>query len=240
MSKRQQHFTNVCIVSSSYITSLSSSSTNADAYPTCMRLPSGCFVLDLPNNCSQVTWIEHSKYDEGAIHNLCCPLVSSCRGFGAQRWVPTYKGNIPMWPHAGIGSNGRKSFLTLAQCMMYNFCSGVCASSLCKWDKLCVESVHENVRVLARRSRIDPGEPPEYEDFLGRLINLCENASSRPHRQGSGYGSLDLHSINMLMSGIDSSTVALLPSGFAIQPDGHTSHGTTRNDNEGSNFNEIT
>ncbi|KAK3219555.1 hypothetical protein Dsin_013525 [Dipteronia sinensis] len=56
-------------------------------------------------------------------------------------------------------SGWRKSFLTLAQCMMYNFCSGACASSLCNWDRLCVESVYEDVRVLTRRSRIDPGEP---------------------------------------------------------------------------------
>ncbi|KAK1586932.1 hypothetical protein Q3G72_007672 [Acer saccharum] len=44
---------------------------NADAFRTCRRLPSGCVVQDLPNNCSQVTWIEHSEYDERVIHNIC-------------------------------------------------------------------------------------------------------------------------------------------------------------------------
>ncbi|KAK3220776.1 hypothetical protein Dsin_014746 [Dipteronia sinensis] len=53
------------------------------------------------------------------------------------------------------------------------------------------------------------------------------------------YTPLDLHSVNMVMDGADSSMVASLPSGFAIHPDGHTGHGTTRNDNEGSNFNET-
>ncbi|TXG70865.1 hypothetical protein EZV62_005800 [Acer yangbiense] len=85
----------------------------------CRRLPSGCIVQDLPNNCSQ----------------------------------------IPMWPRAGIGPDGRKSFLALAQRMMYNFCSGVCVSSLRKWDKLCVEGVPEDLRVLTHKSRNDPGEP---------------------------------------------------------------------------------
>ncbi|KAK3220775.1 hypothetical protein Dsin_014745 [Dipteronia sinensis] len=53
------------------------------------------------------------------------------------------------------------------------------------------------------------------------------------------YVPLDLQSINMLMSGADSSKLAVLPSGFSIHPDGHIGHGTASKDNEGSNFNET-
>lgn len=37
----------------------------------------------------QVTWVEHSEYDESAVHNLCRALLSSGIGFGAQRWIAT-------------------------------------------------------------------------------------------------------------------------------------------------------
>ncbi|KAK3219560.1 hypothetical protein Dsin_013530 [Dipteronia sinensis] len=107
------------------------------------------------------------KYDECAIHNLCCPLDGS--GLGAQRWVANLQRQCEcfaiLMSTATIaehpsGQDGRKSFLTLAQYIMHKFCFGVCASSLREWDKLCVENVYEDIRVLTRRSRIDPGEPP--------------------------------------------------------------------------------
>lgn len=43
--------------------------------------------------------------------------------------------------------------------MIDNFCAGVSASSVRKWDKLCVNNVSEDLRVMARKSVDDPGEP---------------------------------------------------------------------------------
>ena len=43
----------------------------------------------LINNQMQVTWVEHSEYDESAVHQLYRSILSSGRGFGAQRWVAT-------------------------------------------------------------------------------------------------------------------------------------------------------
>lgn len=37
----------------------------------------------------QVTWVEHTEYDESAVHQLYRPLISAGMGFGAQRWVAT-------------------------------------------------------------------------------------------------------------------------------------------------------
>ena len=37
----------------------------------------------------QVTWIEHSEYDESAVHYLYRSLLSSGLGFGALRWLAT-------------------------------------------------------------------------------------------------------------------------------------------------------
>ncbi|KAI9159605.1 hypothetical protein LWI28_000093 [Acer negundo] len=278
----------------------------------CRRLPSGCIVQDLPNHCSQVTWIEHSEYDESVIQYLCRPLVRSGWGFGAWRWFANLQrqceclsilmstAEIAEHP-SGIGPDGRKSFLKLAQRMMYNFSSGVCVSSLRKWDKLCVEGVPEDLRVLTRKSRNDPGEPTGIvlsaatsiwlPTTKQRLFDFLSNQRMRNHwdillmdRQMQGiahifkghdagncvsilrydggnpaddpiillqetqndvsgslvvYTPLDLHSVNMVMGGADSSMVVVLPSGFAIHPDGHTCHGPTSNYNEESNFNET-
>lgn len=44
--------------------------------------------------------------------------------------------------------------------MVDNFCSGICTSTLHKWDKLVVGNISEDVKVMARKSIDDPGEPP--------------------------------------------------------------------------------
>lgn len=50
--------------------------------------------------------------------------------------------------------------LKLAQRMTNNFCAGVCASTVHKWNKLNAGNVGEDVRVMTRKSVDDPGEPP--------------------------------------------------------------------------------
>lgn len=37
----------------------------------------------------QITWVEHSEYDESAVHHLYRSVLSSGVGFGAQRWIAT-------------------------------------------------------------------------------------------------------------------------------------------------------
>lgn len=61
---------------------------------------------------------------------------------------------------AAITAGGRRSMLKLAQRMTNSFCSGVCASSNNKWNKLHTDNVDENVQVMTRKSVDDPGEPP--------------------------------------------------------------------------------
>lgn len=59
-----------------------------------------------------------------------------------------------------ITASGRRSMLKLAQRMTDNFCAGVCASTVHKWNKLNADNVDEDVRVMTRKSVDDPGEPP--------------------------------------------------------------------------------
>lgn len=61
---------------------------------------------------------------------------------------------------AAITPAGRRSMLKLAQRMTDNFCAGVCASTVHKWNKLCAGNMDEDIRVMTRKSIDDPGEPP--------------------------------------------------------------------------------
>ncbi|KDP28682.1 hypothetical protein JCGZ_14453 [Jatropha curcas] len=143
----------------------------APTFINCRRLPSGCVVQDMPNGYSKVTWVEHAEYEESQIHQLYRPLISSGMGFGAQRWVATLQrqceclailmsSTVPSRDHTAITASGRRSMLKLAQRMTDNFCAGVCASTVHKWNKLNAGNVDEDVRVMTRKSVDDPGEPP--------------------------------------------------------------------------------
>ncbi|KAJ8565428.1 hypothetical protein K7X08_008004 [Anisodus acutangulus] len=143
----------------------------APTFPNCRRLPSGCVVQDMPNGYSKVTWVEHAEYEEGVNHHLYRQLISAGMGFGAQRWVVTLQrqceclailmsSTVSSRDHTAITPSGRRSMLKLAQRMTNNFCAGVCASTVHKWNKLCAGNVDEDVRVMTRKSVDDPGEPP--------------------------------------------------------------------------------
>ncbi|KDP22311.1 hypothetical protein JCGZ_26142 [Jatropha curcas] len=146
-------------------------SSDVNPFNVCRRLPSGCIMQDMPNGCCKVTWVEHSEYDESVVHQLYRTVLSSGGGFGAQRWVATLQRycecmailaspTISGEDQTGINLSGKKSMLKLAQRMVDNFCCGVSASSVRKWDKLLVGNVGENVRILTRKNVNDPGEPP--------------------------------------------------------------------------------
>ncbi|XP_068649700.1 homeobox-leucine zipper protein ANTHOCYANINLESS 2 [Aristolochia californica] len=265
-------------------------------YMYCRRLPSGCVVQDMPNGYSKVTWVEHAEYDESSVHHLYRPLLCSGMGFGAQRWVATLQrqceclailmsSTVPTrgdQTTAAITPSGRRSMLKLAQRMTDNFCAGVCASTVHKWNKICTGNVDEDVRVMTRKSVDDPGEPPgvvlsaatsvwlpvspqRLFDFLrderlrsewdilsnggpmqemahiakgqdqGNCVSLLR-ASALNANQSSMlilqetcidaagslvvYAPVDIPAMHVVMNGGDSACVALLPSGFAIVPDG--------------------
>ncbi|CAL5331545.1 hypothetical protein CsSME_00012671 [Camellia sinensis var. sinensis] len=271
-------------------------------FVSCRRLPSGCVVQDMPNGYSKVTWIEHAEYDERVIHHLYRPLISGGMGFGAQRWVATLQrqceclailmsSSVPSRDHTAITASGRRSMLKLAQRMTDNFCAGVCASTVHKWNKLSASNVDEDVRVMTRKSVDDPGEPPgivlsaatsvwlpvspqRLFDFLrderlrsewdilsngGPMQEMAHIAKGQDHgncvsllrasamnaNQSSMlilqetcidaagslvvYAPVDIPAMHVVMNGGDSAYVALLPSGFAIVPDGPESRGPVGN-----------
>ncbi|KAL9435043.1 hypothetical protein AB3S75_021329 [Citrus x aurantiifolia] len=274
----------------------------APAFVNCRRLPSGCVVQDMPNGYSKVTWVEHAEYDESQVHQLYKPLIISGMGFGAQRWVATLQRqceclailmstSVSARDHTAITAGGRRSMLKLAQRMTDNFCAGVCASTVHKWNKLNAGNVDEDVRVMTRKSVDDPGEPPgivlsaatsvwlpvspqRLFDFLrderlrsewdilsngGPMQEMAHIAKGQDHgncvsllrasainanqssmlilqetcTDAAGslvvYAPVDIPAMHVVMNGGDSAYVALLPSGFAIVPDGPDSRGLLAN-----------
>ncbi|KAE8704716.1 Homeobox-leucine zipper family protein [Hibiscus syriacus] len=176
-----------------------------------------------------ITWIEHSEYDESAVHHLLRSSLNAGVGFGAHR-----------------NNFGRtESMLKLAQRLTRMFCEGVCVSSGTKWEKVTIGVVDEDMRVMSRTNANDPGEP------FGVLLCAATSIGCRKHRKGcnavsllcggpmtsnenamlilqeswsdaSGalvlYAPVDVSSMRTVMNGGDSAYVALLPSGFAILP----------------------
>ncbi|OMO78653.1 hypothetical protein CCACVL1_14232 [Corchorus capsularis] len=298
----KQHAEGVWAVVDVSIESIRETSGAPPTYLNCRRLPSGCVVQDMPNGYSKVTWVEHAEYEESQVHQLYRPLLSSGMGFGAQRWVATLQrqceclailmsSSVPARDHTAITASGRRSMLKLAQRMTDNFCAGVCASTVHKWNKLNAGNVDEDVRVMTRKSVDDPGEPPgivlsaatsvwlpvspqRLFDFLrderlrsewdilsngGPMQEMAHIAKGQDHgncvsllrasamnaNQSSMlilqetcidaagslvvYAPVDIPAMHVVMNGGDSAYVALLPSGFAIVPDGPGSRGPTSN-----------
>lgn len=60
---------------------------------------------------------------------------------------------------SAMNQDGRRSMLKLAQRMTKNFCSGVCASSVHKWELLHLGNMGDDMRVMTRKNLDDPGEP---------------------------------------------------------------------------------
>ncbi|KAJ6940310.1 hypothetical protein NC651_006455 [Populus alba x Populus x berolinensis] len=294
----KQHAEGVWAVVDVSIDTIRETSGAPPTFVNCRRLPSGCVVQDMPNGYSKVTWVEHAEYDESQIHQLFRPLISSGMGFGSQRWIATLQrqceclaillsSNVPSRDHTAISTSGRRSMLKLAQRMTDNFCAGVCASTVHKWNKLNAGNVDEDVRVMTRKSVDDPGEPPgivlsaatsvwlpvspqRLFDFLrnerlrsewdilsngGPMQEMAHIAKGQDHgncvsllrasamnaNQSSMlilqetcidaagslvvYAPVDTPAMHVVMNGGDSAYVALLPSGFAIVPDGPGSRG---------------
>ncbi|CAN1181451.1 Homeobox-leucine zipper protein HDG1 [Linum perenne] len=154
--------------------SLDASQEGSSSYslPTSVRLPSGCIIEDIGNGVCEVTWLEHSEYDESLIHGMLRPVISSGLGFGARRWLTNLqrscecmnilksRGSWPKDPRSHILSFA-VNVMRLSHRMVKNFYSGVNGTGSQKWEKLAVGNVREDVKILTRKSTNKPGEPSE-------------------------------------------------------------------------------
>ncbi|CAL5184878.1 unnamed protein product [Lathyrus oleraceus] len=142
-----------------------------DSQFRCHRLPSGCFIRDMPNGYSKVTWIEHVEIeDKNPLHRLYRNVIYSGVAFGAERWLTTLQRMCERLACLMVSANstrdlsgvipspeGKRSMMKLAQRMVTNFCASISASASHRWTTL--SSANEiGVRVTVRKST-DPGQP---------------------------------------------------------------------------------
>ncbi|KAK8488923.1 hypothetical protein V6N12_055659 [Hibiscus sabdariffa] len=152
--------------------------------------------------------------------------------------------------------DGRKSMLKLAERMVISFCAGVSASTAHTWTTLSGTGA-DDVRVMTRKSVDDPGRPPGIVLSAAtsfwlpvspkRVFDFLRDDNSRNESANSSqsnmlilqesctdltasfviYAPVDIVAMNVVLNGGDPDYVALLPSGFAILPDGSTVTATT-------------
>lgn len=264
------------------------------------RRPSGCFIQELPNGYSKVTWIEHVEVDDKMVQNIYKPLVDSGLAYGAKRWVAilqrqcerlacSMSSNMPTGNLGVIMSvEGRKSMLNLAERMVTSFSTSIGDSTIHAWTSL-PSNGPEDIRVMTKKYNDEPGSGRPTGVVLStvtsfwlpvppkRLFDFLRNQNSRSqwdilssggivqemahiangHDPGNCvsllrvnspnigqsnmlilqesstditgsyviYAPVDMAAMNVVLNGGDSNCVALLPSGFAIVPDGSGPNG---------------
>lgn len=134
----------------------------------CHRLPSGCFIQDMPNGYSKVTWIEHLEIeDKNPVHRLYRNAIYSGAAFGAERWLTTLQRMCERLACSMVSATrdlggaipspeGKSSMMKLAQRMVTNFCASISASASHRWTTL--SALNEGVRVTVRKST-ELGQP---------------------------------------------------------------------------------
>ncbi|XP_058773445.1 homeobox-leucine zipper protein ROC6-like [Vicia villosa] len=147
---------------------INANSANGNPFMSCKRLPSGCILQDMNGFCN-VTWVDHSQYDESVVHQNFRPLVNSGTAFGAHRWLATLQrqcellaivmSSLPTEDATGMSPAGKGSMLKLAQKMSDYFLSGICPSSACKWDLLHIGNMGSgDMKIMSRKHMDGPGE----------------------------------------------------------------------------------
>ncbi|WJX71419.1 hypothetical protein P8452_55415 [Trifolium repens] len=275
-------------------TDLGRNGPNGIPYMSCKKLPSGCILRDMDGLC-KITWVDHSQYDESAVHQTYRTMVSSGLAFGAHRWVATLQRHCeslailmvaaPSDDPTVISPSGKKSMSKLAQRMTNYLWSGISPSSACKWDIIPNNNMGSiEVRIMSRKIPDASGEnlsivlsaatsvwmPVSRQrvfdllrdarlrgewDLLssggtmqevvhiatgghGNSVSIISSDNVANGNEGlylqdswtdsSGsmvvYSPINMQSLNLVMSGGDSSFVSLLPSGFSILPDGYSSN----------------
>ncbi|KAL0441519.1 UNVERIFIED_CONTAM: Homeobox-leucine zipper protein GLABRA 2 [Sesamum radiatum] len=156
--------------------------------------------------------------------------------------------NVPTKDSNGVATlAGRKSILKLAQRMTWSFCRALGASSNNSWNKITSKTVDE-IRVASRKNLNDPGEPlvgyhvqRKQITSIAKLAKgqdrgntvsalamttdehkmwLLQDSSTNAYESMVVYGPVDINGMQSVMTGCDSSNIAVLPSGFSILPDG--------------------
>ncbi|RYR37589.1 hypothetical protein Ahy_A09g042464 isoform D [Arachis hypogaea] len=202
---------------------------NAQPFMSCRRLPSGCVVHDMPNG-----------YSKRMTSNFCSGVCAS----SARKWDSLHIGTLdddmrvmtrknvddPGEPPGIVLSAATSVWVPVSRQRLFEFLRDERLRS--EWDIL------SNGGPMQEMVHIAKGQGHGNCVSLLRANGVNANDSSMVILQETWtdascsvvvYAPVDVPSLNVVMSGGDSAYVALLPSGFAILPDGHSSSGSNGN-----------
>ncbi|XP_044377665.1 homeobox-leucine zipper protein ROC5-like [Triticum aestivum] len=212
----------------------------------CRVLPSGCLIKDMNNGYCKVAMIVNAEYDKGFMPPLLHLLLSSGHTFSARRWLTSLQRRCEflaqrLSPAYGISRaggaitpEGRNNALELARRMTESFYVAISAPRGEAWRKVADwrgrESFQLAMHVLTPLAA--PGEQAAGPVLCatttarGRGRSSCnkklilQQACSDAPCMVVAYAPIDAGELKDVMHGGSRASLSLLPSGFAILPDG--------------------
>ncbi|WJX71424.1 hypothetical protein P8452_55420 [Trifolium repens] len=152
---------------------------NGNPNISCKKLPSGCILQDMPNGFCKITWVDHSQYDESAVHQIYQPLVNSGIAFGAYRWLATLQRHCEsraILMSAVLSADpevvcpiGKRIMSKLARQMSDYLWSGICPSSDSGWDILLTTDMGNSDLIITSQ---------EIQDAYGANPSIILSAST--------------------------------------------------------------
>ncbi|KAL0354665.1 UNVERIFIED_CONTAM: Homeobox-leucine zipper protein GLABRA 2 [Sesamum radiatum] len=215
---------------------------NIDAYlQKCRKRPSGCIIEDKSNGHCKVTWVEHLECQKSTVHALYRAIVNSgvptlagrksilklaqrmtwsfCRALGASshnswnkitsktgdeiRMASRRNLNDPGEPLGTILSAVSCVWLPVSHHVLFDFLRD--GNRRNEWDIMFNGSKVQSIAKLAKG-----------QDRGNTVSALFHNA----YESMVVFGPADINGMQSVMTGCDSSNIAVLPSGFSILPDG--------------------
>ncbi|VVB01373.1 unnamed protein product [Arabis nemorensis] len=132
-----------------------SATTSTDQY---RRKSSGCIIQDMPDEYSQVTWVEHVEVEEKHVHHeMVREYVQSGAAFGADRWLAVLQRQCERMvslmatniTDLGVipSAEARKNLMRLSQRMVRSFCLNISDS----YRQSLSGSTKDTVRITSRK-----------------------------------------------------------------------------------------
>ncbi|XP_021318696.1 homeobox-leucine zipper protein ROC6 [Sorghum bicolor] len=218
-------------------------------HTSCRLLPSGCLIQDMGDGHCQVTWIVHAEYNETIVPPIFRQFFGSGQAFGASRWLASLKrhceykavmhsSQVPTGGGLGvvtISALGRWNLLDLAQRMMAIFYKTTSAMATVEPGTIVTMfggrrgSAGEMVEPAVRMEHLQSMFSTTYAMGNAVVTNAANNTALLLQQESIDvscalvvFSLVEKTMIHSIMGGGHStSSFVLLPSGFAILPDGH-------------------
>ncbi|KAL0353612.1 UNVERIFIED_CONTAM: Homeobox-leucine zipper protein PROTODERMAL FACTOR 2 [Sesamum angustifolium] len=196
---------------------------------TCQRRPSGCVIQILQDGLSTVTWVEHNAECNSVINYMFRGILKSGFAFSAKRWISSLERecdriatleaeneslNYLLTNNKGFGA-ARTGLLKLAQRMVRQFNSNICSNAESVWRPV---PGAEEILIKTSFNQDDPHTLVGLQQV--EEITYLQESFSDSTALYIVYAPVDVPAMHHIFQGGCADSVAILPSGFAVLPEG--------------------